>query len=345
MDKKINSALALSKTKSIQCYHVFAYKVNKDVKPSEDSAIFGSIIILGSFGGITNGGSSEENEESDKKAKKEAEEYARNLYKLCGYPLIFYTKSHYWFNLSRRPSVDKVHYIDDKKGITFAKDFINKDLIEKLTKNEEKATIDKENQKMTRKKNNPDNVEHYIAAMQNVIRIDSDIIDLKKQIEDREKDRLFEVEKLKRHYKNHPKHEKEATTLLRTRMNPVDYSFLMLNYQHLRNEIQDIKEDFESVYIKKKSSERSDKDDFWPSSNKSARTEGSRKTEGSGRTGGSENSEKWVRNIAVSGGTKEESKEESKEEEDDQNEEEEQEEEKEESGKESEEQEEEREEE
>lgn len=301
MSSTINSALALTKTKIYQRYHVFAYKLNRDVNPNDDIAIYGSIIILASFGGNPNEGETEL--EADQRAKDEAVEYAQSIYKICGYPLIFYTKSHLWFNFCKRPSVDKIHYIDDKSGITFAKDFINKDLIQKLVKDEEKAIIDKERQKMIRKRNNPDNVEHYVSAIENVVRIDNDIRDLEKQIEDRKKDLLFETEKLKRHYLNHQKHEKEAMMLLRTRMKPVDYSFLMLNYRRIRKEIFDgeskgeskeeskgeskgesIEGEEFSFYTKKKKS--SSETDFWPSSKLCSEN--------------SEKSEKWIRKTSKS---------------------------------------------
>lgn len=232
MENKINSALALTKTRSLQQYHVFAYKVNKDVKSDDLDSIFGCIIILASFGGDGS---------TDEEARSQAALYARSLNTLCDYPLIFYTSTHRWFELKRRPQVDIVHYVDDKSALTNVKNFMNREIIEKFEKDlqekKERDALVEEERKRIRKQNNPDNIEHFICCAQSIVRIDSELAELRATIEEKEKVLEEEKEKLRIHRSLHEKHERESLILLSDRMKKEEYDFFAINYNRLRKDI------------------------------------------------------------------------------------------------------------
>ncbi len=228
----VNSALALTKTQTVQDYHVFAYITSKDLSIIEDeNPILGSIIILASFCNRidSNGG--------EISGKKEAIQYAKDLISISGYNLIFWTESHKWFDLKRRAKVGEIHYIDDKSGIENATNFIDHKLIEQ---EQEKAKFNEaleEEKKLHRARCNSDHVEHFVANLVNLNDAFKSKKEYEKKLEDAQMAYDEHLQKLRMHFKKHPNHEQDALELLKARMEGPDYLAIAYTYSQIKDNV------------------------------------------------------------------------------------------------------------
>jgi len=249
---KINSALALTKTQVIQNYHVFAYITANDISTStEENPIYGSIIILASFSDSSSDGEM-------MSGKKQAIQYAKDMVSASGYDLIFWTQTHKWFNLQRRPRVSEVYYIDDKSGLDDATNYMNLNMLKRAK--DEKTNLEEsveEERKLYRAQCNPDHVEHFIT---NIVRLSealTAITDAEKQLQNAQQLRRECVDNLKLHYIKHPNHEEDALAILKNRLSTENFLPLAFNYTKVKNEVandEDRRKIASKIYEKKSSS-------------------------------------------------------------------------------------------
>lgn len=250
---KMNSALALTKTQVIQNYHVFAYITANDLSTStEENPVYGSIIILASFSDSTN---------SDGEVisgKKQAVQYAKDMVSISGYDLIFWTQTHKWFNLQRRPRVSEVYYIDDKSGLDDATNYMNLNMLKKTK--EEKANFEEsveEERRLYRAQCNPDHVEHFINNIVKISEALTSIDDAEKQLQNAQQIKRDCLANLKSHYIKHPNHEEDALVILKNRLTAENFLPLAFNYTKVKNEVandEDRKKNIGKIYEKKSSS-------------------------------------------------------------------------------------------
>lgn len=250
---KINSALALTKTQVIQNYHVFAYITASDIRAStEENPVFGSIIILASFSDTTNS-----NGELIS-GKKQAIQYAKDMVSVSGYDLIFWTQTHKWFNLQRRPRISEVYYIDDKSGLDDATNYMNLNMLK--TAKEEKINFEEsieEERRLYRAQCNPDHVEHFIS---NIIKLSEALAamsEAEKQLHTAQQLKRECLDNLKLHYVKHPNHEEDAMIILKNRLSTENFLPIAFNYSKVKNEVandEDRKNIISKIYEKKSSS-------------------------------------------------------------------------------------------
>lgn len=253
---RINSALALTKTHTIQQYHVFAYIIANDIDKVEvENPTYGCIVILASFSDTV------DDKGKPVSGKKLAINYAQDLVSASGYDMIFWTETHKWFNLKQRPLVKEIFYIDDKSGLEDASNYINVKTVEQSKEKVIKGLDKKieEEQKLHRARCNPDHVEHFINHLFNLVDALTNIKEWEKKLDDAREARDLHLGKLKEHYNKHPKHEENSLLIIKDRLKPEEYVPFVVEYSKVKTKIapEEVRENNNRRIYEKKSGESS----------------------------------------------------------------------------------------
>lgn len=215
---KLDSALALTRSETVQQYHVFAYILANDLETTDDdNPVYGSIIILASFSDYV--------DEKNKivSGKKSAIKYANDQSAATGYELIFWTDTHKWFNLRKRAKVSEIVYVDDKTALENAIQYNN---IEALKREKGKKDVElsiEEEKLLHRARCNPDHIEHFIDKLTHLNSIDNEIEECEKRLREAKILKAECLEKLKFHYQKHPRHAEDGITLLKSRLEASEF--------------------------------------------------------------------------------------------------------------------------